>query len=138
MYQVVLDTNVILAALKSRRGASNRLLSLLPDPRWQPNLSVPVLLEYEEVLKRQASGFNAEEIERFLDSFALLANHHEIFFLWRPTLPDANDELTLELAVASCSTVIITYNQKHYLGVETFGIEAVTPWEFLQRIGEKL
>ncbi len=87
MHQVVLNANVIVEALRSKRGASNRLLSLLPDGRWQPNLSVPVRLEYEEVLKRQASGFSAEEIERFLDSFALLANHHENFFLWRPALP---------------------------------------------------
>lgn len=136
MHQVVLDTNVIVAALRSKRGASNRLLWLLPDERWQPNLSVPVLLEYEEVLKRQACGFSAEDIERFLNSFTLLANHHEIFFLWRSALPDANDELMLELAVASRSTAIITYNQKDYLGVEKF--EVMTPWEILKRIGEKL
>ena len=47
MYQIVLDTNVLVAAMRSKQGASYRLLSLLGDGRWRPNVTVAVVLEYE-------------------------------------------------------------------------------------------
>ncbi len=83
MFQVVIDTNVLLAALRSKRGASYRLLSLVGDDRWQLNLSVPLLLEYEDVLKRPDAGLNltGTDIDAVLDFLCAAANLREIFYL---------------------------------------------------------
>ena len=138
MYQVVVDTNVLLAALRSRRGASYRLLSLLGDARWQMNLSVPLFLEYEDVVKRPGSGLNlsAAQIDDILDSICAEANLREIFYLWRPALPDPKDDFILELAVESRCDFIVTFNVRDFAGAAGFGIEVVTPQEFLRKLGE--
>lgn len=138
MFQVVLDTNVLLAALRSRRGASYRLLSLIGNDRWQLNLSVPLLLEYEDVLKRDGVGstLTPEDIDNVLDFLCASANLRNIFYLWRPTLRDPKDDFILELAVESNCDFIVTFNIKDFVGSEDFGLVAVTPREFLQQMGE--
>jgi putative PIN family toxin of toxin-antitoxin system len=138
VFQVVIDTNVLLAALRSQRGASHRLLRLLGDVRWQMNLSVPMLLEYEDVLKRPDAGLSLStgEIEDILDFICAEANLREIFYLWRPVLPDPKDDFVLELAVESQSDFIITFNVRDFVGVEKFGMTAITPQEFLRKLGE--
>lgn len=138
MYQVVVDTNVLLAALRSRRGASYRLLSLLGDRRWQMNLSVPLVLEYEDVVKRPDSGagLSAAEVDDILDFICAEANLREIFYLWRPVLPDPKDDFILELAVESRCDYIVTFNVRDFAGAEKFGIEVITPREFLRKLGE--
>lgn len=138
MFQVVLDTNVLLAALSSRRGASYRLLSLIGNDRWQLNLSVPLLLEYEDVLKRDGVGLTLtpEDIDNVLDFLCASANLRNIFYLWRPTLRDPKDDFILELAVESNCDFIVTFNIKDFVGSEDFGLVAVTPREFLQQLGE--
>jgi putative PIN family toxin of toxin-antitoxin system len=138
MFQVVIDTNVLLAALRSQRGTSYRLLSLVGDSRWQFNLSVPLLLEYEDVLKRARTGLNLTdaEIDDILDYLCSSANLREIFYLWRPALRDPKDDFVLELAVESECDFIITFNVKDFVGIEKFGLTAVTPREFLRLLGE--
>ena len=138
MYQVVVDTNVLLAALRSRRGASHRLLSLLGDGRWQMNLSVPLFLEYEDVVKRSDAGLSlgVAEIDDILDFICAEANLREIFYLWRPILPDPKDDFILELAVESQCDYIITFNVRDFVGAEKFGVEVITPQGFLRKLGE--
>ena len=138
MYQVVIDTNVLLAALRSQRGAAHRLLRLIGDERWQINLSVPLVLEYEDVIKRFEAGLvlSVEEIDDILDFICSAANLREIFYLWRPVLPDPKDDFILELAVESQCDFIITYNIKDFAGAEKFGIKAITPQDFLRELGE--
>jgi putative PIN family toxin of toxin-antitoxin system len=140
VYQVVVDTNVLIAALRSRRGASHRLLSLIGDGRWQMNLSVPLFLEYEDVAKRPNSGLipSDGEIDDILDFICAEANLREIFYLWRPVLPDPKDDFILELAVESRCDFIITFNVRDFAGAEKFGIEIITPQEFLRKLGEIL
>lgn len=138
MFQVVIDTNVLLSGLRSSRGASYRLLSLVGDSRWQFNLSVPLLLEYEDVLKRASAGLSLTpaQIDDILDYLCAKANLREIFYLWRPTLNDPKDDFVLELAVESNCDSIITFNIKDFVGIETFGLTAITPREFLRQLGE--
>ena len=138
MYQVVVDTNVLLAALRSRRGASHWLLGLIGDGRWQMNLSVPLFLEYEDVVKRADSGLSlsAAEIDDILDFICSEANLREIFYLWRPVLPDPKDDFILELAVESQCDYIVTFNVRDFAGAEKFGVEVITPQEFLRKLGE--
>nr|VFJ45751.1 MAG: PIN domain-containing protein [Candidatus Kentron sp. FM]VFJ45952.1 MAG: PIN domain-containing protein [Candidatus Kentron sp. FM]VFK07393.1 MAG: PIN domain-containing protein [Candidatus Kentron sp. FM] len=90
---IILDTNVIISAMRSRHGASNRLLRLLGQRNWRANLSVPLLLEYEEVCKRimPPLGVSCDAIDEFLDYLCGVCRHRRIFYLWRPELPDADD-----------------------------------------------
>ena len=138
--QIVLDTNVLIAALRSRRGASFRLLSLVgTSSAFELNLSVPLVLEYEEVAKRPGLvvGLSAEEVDAVIDYLCSVSNRREVFFLWRPFLKDPKDDMVLELAVAAGADTIVTFNQKDFAGSETFGLRAVTPQVFLQEIGEQ-
>ena len=136
--QIVIDTNVIIAALRSKRGGSSRLLSLLETGLFDIHDSVPLVLEYENVIQRQRAslGLSNRDVSDFINSLCALAQHHEIYFLWRPFLSDANDELILELAVSAQCDYIVTHNLSDFKGVEKFGIKAITPGEFLQIIGE--
>ncbi len=138
MYQVVIDTNVLIAALRSQRGASFLLLSLIGDRRWQMNLSVPLFLEYEDVAKRPDSGLtlSTEQVDDVLNFICAEANLREIFYLWRPVLPDPADDFILELAVESRCDFIITFNIRDFAGAEKFGIGVITPQEFLRKLGE--
>lgn len=137
-YQVVIDTNVIVSALRSKKGASYKLLMLLNSNKFEINVSVPLIFEYEDVLKRKPSKFHLtnSDIDDILDYICLIGNKRKVFFLWRPYLKDAKDDFVLELAVESDSDYIITYNKKDFKGIDKFGIDAVTPKEFLKLIGE--
>ena len=80
-YQIVIDTNVILAGLKSNKGASYKLLTILNDQRFKINISTTLVFEYEAILKReqQQIGLNVEEIDNIINGICHLANHHQLF-----------------------------------------------------------
>lgn len=136
--QIVLDTNVLLSALRSEFGASFRLLSLIGDSRFQVNLSVALVLEYEDVLKRPEINLQLtpQEIDDIIDFLCQNANLREIFYLWRPALRDPKDDFLLELAVESSCDYIVTFNTKDFAEADRFGIKAIEPSEFLRIIGE--
>jgi len=138
MYQVVIDTNVVAAALLSNRGASHRLLRLVGDPRWRINLSVPLVFEYEQTLKRVCTGgdLSGSDIDSVLRFLCAHANLRPIFFLWRPFLPDPKDDFVLELAIESRADFVITFNTRDFAGAERFGVRVISPREFLAIIGE--
>lgn len=135
---IVIDTNVILSALRSKRGASFKLLSLVGTRRFEIHDSVALVLEYEDVIQRYRAelGLSQDEVAIFIDSLCSMARHQKIYFLWRPSLPDADDEMLLELAVSAKCDYIVTHNIKDFKGTDKFGIKAITPGEFLQIIGE--
>ncbi len=139
LFQIVIDTNVLIAALRSNRGAAFLLLSLIGlSPKFQINLSVPLVMEYEDVALRpdMLPALTLQDIEDTLNFLCDSGSHHEIFFLWRPFLRDPKDDMVLELAVEAQCDYIVTFNQKDFVGVEQFGLEALTPYQFLQKIGE--
>lgn len=133
MYQVVLDTNVLVAALRSKQGASYRLLTTLGDARWRANLTVPVVLEYEAVLKRDPNQFGLSDgdVDDLIDAICSQAGLHRLYFLWRPVASDPNDDLILEAGIASYSDFIITFNKRDFPESMKFGIRCLTPQEFL-------
>ena len=134
--KVVFDTSVLVAAARSRHGASHALLSRLPNAHFQPVVSVPLFVEYRAVLLRPANLLQrpASQAEGFLDHFLAASHLQEIFFLWRPGLPDPNDDVILELAVAAGCRYIVTHNLRDFRGTESWGIAAVTPSDFLKLI----
>ena len=131
--KVVIDTNVIISALKSKKGASHKLLLTLPDGRYLPNVSVPLFIEYEAVSKRKdvLSHLSVEDIDAVLDYLLSKSSIREIFYLWRPFLKDPKDDLVLKVAVESQSNYIITFNKKDFKGCEKFGLKVITPQEFM-------
>jgi len=133
MYQIVLDTNVLVAAMRSKQGASYRLLSLLGDGRWRPNVTVAVVLEYEAVLKRDCVqfGLTEEDVDDVVDAICAEGGLHRLYFLWRPVASDPDDDLMLEAAIASHSDFIITFNKRDFRDSVRFGIRCLTPKEFL-------
>lgn len=136
--QIVIDTNVFVTALRSRRGASYKLLSLINSGKFEINLSVPLAVEYEAIAKRLIGEISlaVEEIDDILDYTISRANHWQIHYLWRPQLRDASDDMLLELAVTAGCQYIITYNLGDFKAVEQFGIQVMTPKSFLRYLGE--
>ena len=134
--EVIIDTNVLIAALRSRRGASFELLRQVGDARWRLHCSTALLLEYEEVARRQAAELWAqpEQVEDVLDFLAANAQEHAISFRWRPLLPDPDDDFIVELAVSAGARYIVTHNVRNFAGVERFGIEIVTPAQMLLKL----
>ena len=138
MYSVVLDTNVVIAALRSRRGASFAILHRMGQG-WVPLISAALILEYEAVGKREAQllGIPESTVEAIVHAFCFLGRETDVHFRLRPALPDPGDEFLLELAVAGRADAIVTQNVRHFVGVERFGIPVMTPREFLKTIEEE-
>src|ERR1043166_5896579 len=111
--RVVFDTNVLAAALRSRSGASFQLVSLLSSAKFELALSLPLYMEYLDVLQRPSvkpTGVSDADILDFIDEILLKARTQNIYFLWRPWLRDEKDAMILELAVASQADYIVTFN----------------------------
>ena len=139
MIDVVIDTNVFVSALISRRGASYRLLSLVGTGLFEISLSVPLVLEYEDAAKRLMGSrivLTETQIDDVIDYLCRIGNHREIFFLWRPFLRDPQDEMVLETAVAGQSQFILTFNTNDFWDIgHIFGFSVMTPRRFLEEIG---
>jgi putative PIN family toxin of toxin-antitoxin system len=134
--QTILDTNIIFAGLYSAFGASFQVLRAVTARNIQPLMSVALLFEYEDVLKRNSRklGLTHRDIDAFLDNICALGSYQKIHYLWRPFLPDPKDDHILELAVASQTKIITTFNAKDFNGIDKFGIKTIGPQELLEKI----
>jgi putative PIN family toxin of toxin-antitoxin system len=138
--KVVLDSDVLVAALRSRTGASNAFLRALRLGQIEAVASIPMLLEYEAVLmrpeQRQAAGMTVQEVNVFLDGLAALLTPVVPYFLWRPMLRDPDDEMVLDAAVSSRAKAIVTFNVQDFLPeARQFNLDVLTPAEVLRRLG---
>ena len=133
---IIMDTNVLFSGLYSSTGASFQILRLLDAGKIKPVISTTLLFEYEDVLKREQTVLNLshKQVDTVLDNICALSNFQEIYFLWRPYLKDPKDDHVLEVAVASKTKIIVTHNLKDFKGVEKFGIQAITPGNYLEVI----
>ena len=136
--RIVIDTSVIVSGLRSRNGASFRLLSLIDAGVFQLCLSVPLVIEYEGVLKRQSRvlGITHADIDDILDYLCSVADKRQIHFLWRPVLRDPSDDFLLELAVEAQCEAIVTHNLRDFEASKSFGVQILSPGEFLRQLGE--
>lgn len=135
----VLDTDVLVAALRSERGASRQLLLAALNRQFELLLSVPLILEYEAVLSRPehlaASRLSSSEVDRVLDDLSAIATPVRLAFRWRPRLPDADDDMVLETALNGNANAIVTFNQRDFaLGMKSFGCAVLLPATALQQI----
>jgi putative PIN family toxin of toxin-antitoxin system len=139
MLRLVLDTSVIVAALRSRNGASNALLRHVASGRVRPLLTTALFLEYEDVLlraeQRLATGLSADDVQHFLAALASAAEPVEVHFRWRPQLADAADELVLETAVNGQADALVTHNVKDFkTAVKRFRLRVLTPGHCLHEV----
>jgi len=143
--RLVLDTDALVAAIRSDRGASRQLLLSALDGKIGALVSVPLMVEYEAVLTRPehllASGLSAKEVNEILDALAKVSIPVHLRFLWRPRLKDPADEMVLETAVNGAADRLVTFNERH-LGVAAreFGIRVLPPrdvWKEIKLQNEK-
>lgn len=139
MRKVVLDTDIVVAALRSATGGSNAVLREAAQGRLTPLVTPALFLEYEAVLKRPdqrlAHGLGLPDIDRFLGAFAAACEAVEVSFRWRPQLSDANDEMVLEAAVNGNADALITHNVRDFAkGAELFGLRVLRPGAFLKEL----
>lgn len=132
--QIVIDTNVIVSALRSSKGASHKLVSLIGTGLFEINISVALVLEYEYAAKKSAL-VSAEHVDNVINYICSVANERHPHFLWRPFLRDPNDDFVLELAVEAGCRFIVTHNLRDFEGSVEFGVKAITPCEFLRKTG---
>ena len=136
--KIVIDTNVLVSALRSSRGASHKLLKMIPEKKFTVCISPALILEYEDDIKRHIPNeirLSEKDVDDVLNYLCSVGEPTKIYYLWRPTLKDPSDDMVLELAVASGSKVIVTYNLKDFFSSSRFNVLAITPKDFLQSIG---
>lgn len=136
--KLVLDTNILVAGVRSRTGASNPLLIAGFRRRFIWCCSVPLFYEYEEVLNRAEflldAGVTRQAMAEFLEDIAATVVPVGVDFSWRPQLSDPDDEMVLEAAIA-CGASIVTHNARDFGEVPArFGIGLLSPAEALRRI----
>jgi putative PIN family toxin of toxin-antitoxin system len=135
----VLDTSVIVAALRSRTGASNALLEHVARGGLRVLVTTALFLEYEDVMKRPeirlATGMTEADIDAFLAALASAAEAVEVNFQWRPQLSDPNDELVLEAAVNGGADALVTHNVRDFEpATRLFGLRVLLPRDVLMEL----
>lgn len=141
LLRVVLDTNVLVAASRSRLGASFLVLQALRKGRYKALVSVPLMLEYEAVLKRpeqlEASRRSEVATDAFLDAFSLCVEPVHLHYLWRPQLRDPADEMGLETTLNGRANALVTLNVGDFAAAANFRMPVLTPGEFWQLLQEE-
>ena len=135
--RIVLDTSVLVAASRSRNGASFRIVSMLPTPKFEIALTIAVYTEWQAALTRPEHlppGVTADMALGFVRYLASVSHLQDVHFLWRPFLRDPDDDMVLECAVASGCEFIVTHNVKDFRRVEALNVRAITPADFLNRL----
>ena len=139
--RVVLDTNVLVAAGRSRNGASFALLQALRANRFCLLASVPLFLEYEAVLKRPehllVGHRSAAMVDAFLDALVLVVEPVHLFYLWRPQLRDPADEMVLETALNGRAEALVTFNIDDFAAARRFALPVLTPATFLRQLNKE-
>jgi putative PIN family toxin of toxin-antitoxin system len=138
--RLALDTDVLVAAIRSRRGASRAWVSAILRGEAELVLSVPLVLQYEAVLTRpehlSASGATLQQIGALLDALCAISIPVEIAFLWRPMLRDSDDEMVLETATNGRADRLLTFNERDFAGADRLGIRVERPgpaWQAWRR-----
>lgn len=118
MIDLVVDTNVFISALISEAGASREVIRRCLRRQYQACISLALFAEYRDVLGRHElfaqCPLNAAERDELFRAFMTVCRMTDIYYLWRPNLPDEADNHVLELAVAARAAAIVTHNRADF------------------------
>lgn len=132
--RIVIDTNVLVSALRSRAGWSFELMSQIGIGRFEHLVTVPLVMEYEDVLTRPGMvPIDADAVRDILDYICASAVRKKVHFLWRPKLADVKDDMVLEAAVNGSCQAIVTWNVRDFAAATSLSIDVLTPDVFLKR-----
>lgn len=139
MQRVVLDTDVVVAALRSPGGASAEILRRAHGGGLRMLASVALFAEYEAVLTRpehlRALQLDARTMRRLLDELAERVQPVQGWFQWRPQLRDPADEMVLEAAVNGRADALLSFNRRDFGDAPArFGVVLATPGQFLRSL----
>jgi putative PIN family toxin of toxin-antitoxin system len=137
--KLVLDTDVVVSALRSNRGASAELVRLAVRRAFVLAISVPPVIEYEakgmEKEHRVAGGLSEEEAMAVIDALVRVGERTACHFSYRPSVRDPDDEMVLETAINADADAIVTFNKKDYGAIpDRFGIGCWSPSETLEKL----
>ena len=137
--RLVLDTDVLVAAIRSDTGAARRLLRGAIERNFVLLVSTSLLIEYEAVMTRtqhlDASGLTEADVGALLDAVTATAHPVRLPFHWRPLLRDPDDDMVMETAVNGGAAAIVTFNIKDFAGMTArFGIETLTPGQAVRQL----
>ena len=135
-YKVVLDTNVVIAAARSRAGASAELLRQLVSDAYDIAVSAPLVFEYEEVLVRECvpAFMSLDDVDQLIRFVCHVGEKHQPSGGLRPAIVDADDEFLIELAVAARIDYLVTHNSSHFSEARKLGVNVITPGGFLKSL----
>lgn len=142
--RLVLDTSTMVAAIRSGTGASHWLLRAALERRHGMTflLSIPLLIEYEAVMTRtehlKVAGLTASDVGTLLDAVAAVAEPVNLAYLWRPALPDVDDDMVLETAANGRADGLVTFNRRDFVSpAKRFGIAVLSPGEAVERLEKR-
>lgn len=135
--RIVVDTNVLVSALKSRKGWSFNLLARLGKGEFEHVVTVPLLIEYEDVLHRKGMvPISRAAVDDVLDYVCASGLRQKVHFLWRPKLTDARDDMVLEAAFNGQCDAIVTWNIRDFSAAPAIGVDVMSPDVFVKRLKE--
>lgn len=139
MLRAVLDTNVLVAGLRSPSGASFELLRQLREGHWTLVLSNTVASEYHEILHREAGALKLahEDVDQYLDVLCALAEQRTLATEWQPAATDPDDEPIVQLAREAEVLYLVTHNVRHVAAADRFGTRVMRPAEFLSLLRQQ-
>lgn len=136
--KIVVDTNVLVSALRSRRGWSVDLLTRIGQGQFEHVVTVPLVIEYEDVLRREGMvPLSGGAVDDVLDYICASGLRQQVHFLWRPKLTDVRDDMVLEAAFNGQCDAIVTWNVRAFRAAVDIGIDVPSPDLFLKRLKEQ-
>ena len=139
--QIVIDTNVLVSAARSSKGASYALIQRLRDSRLQVNVSTSLMLEYEEKLKtelKRQGRTDVKSVDSFLNYVGTISNRWSVQMSLPVECIATGDQFVFDLAIAAEAQIIVTFNCKHFRGARPYGINAMWPGDFLKMVEKKI
>jgi predicted nucleic acid-binding protein len=136
--KIVIDTNVLVSALKSRRGWSFDVLERIGGGQFEHVVNVPLVMEYEDVLHREGMvPLASAAVDDVLDYLCASGLRQRVHFLWRPKLSDVRDDMVLEAAFNGQCDAIVTWNVRDFAAAAALNIEVLSPDLFVKRLKER-
>jgi predicted nucleic acid-binding protein len=128
---IVIDTNVVFEGLTKQGGASGLIIDAWLAGLMVVCISNALAYEYTDVLSRKLSAERWSQLQPVLGQLLSIAQYTNIYFSWRPTSPDAGDDLVIDCAM-NAGAIVVTSNIRDFQSAkESLGLRVLTPVQFV-------